>query len=156
MTRESVESLNQIAAPSTAEVFEAIHDVMHLIRSEQYRVVRDGAGELSHMEGKILGFLAKHPGGTLSELVVRFSRDKGQLARLIKSLKKRGFVSAKADPADRRNMRLHATPAGVEVRAALERRLRHLTKLAVRDVNAEERRELVRLLKKLRANLENA
>jgi hypothetical protein len=40
------------------EVCEAIHTIMHLFRTEQYRTQRDGPYDLTHMEGKILAFVA--------------------------------------------------------------------------------------------------
>jgi DNA-binding MarR family transcriptional regulator len=77
---------------SPDEIFEAIHTIMHLFRSEQYRALRDGPYDLTHMEGKILAFLARNSGATLSELVAHSGRDKSQLARLIKGLREQGLL----------------------------------------------------------------
>ena len=139
---------------TTEGIFEAIHAVMHAIRTEQYRALRGAPDHLTHLEGKMLGFCARHPGASLRELVVHFGRDKGQLARLIKTLKKHGLLTATTDPEDRRSLKLHLTPRGKAIHQALQRRLRHLTQIAGREVSAAERSELVRLLAKLRANLE--
>jgi DNA-binding MarR family transcriptional regulator len=87
------------------EVFEAIHTIMHLFRSEQYRALRDGPYDLTHMEGKILAFLARNSGATLSELVAYLRRDKSQLARLIKSLREQGLLLGQNDKEDRRTVR---------------------------------------------------
>jgi hypothetical protein len=47
-------------------VFEIIHAVMHLFRSGQHRVLRGGPHNVTHMESKVLGFFAGHPGATQS------------------------------------------------------------------------------------------
>ncbi len=139
---------------SSAEaVFEAIHSVMHLYRAEQYRALRDGPDELTHMDGKVLGFFAHHPGATQKELALKLGRDKGQLARLIGGLKERGLLDAKADEADRRSVRLHLTAQGRSLLQALRLRARKLSEQAVADLSADERAQLVALLLKVAANL---
>ena len=46
------------------DVLEAIHQVMHQYRAQQYRVLRDGPHKVTHMESKVLGFFGRHPGAT--------------------------------------------------------------------------------------------
>ena len=50
------------------------------------------------MEGKILGFFIRHPGATLRDLVAHLRQDKGQLARLIRSLKIRNCLKRRPTP----------------------------------------------------------
>jgi DNA-binding MarR family transcriptional regulator len=157
--RKSVDHVNQVdegGAASADDVFEAIHTVMHLFRSEQYRVLRDGPHDLTHMESKVLGFYVHHPGATQSDLSAHSGRDKGQLARLIKGLKDRGLLEAHADEQDRRNLRLHATADGRQVQQTLQRQARRVSGVAVGGFSAEERRQVVALLHRVRANLERA
>ena len=98
MNRPRVANVNKETAELAEDVFESIHTVMHLLRSEQYRVVRLGRYDLTHMEGKILGFFIRHPGGTLRELVAHLRQDKGQLARLIRSLRIRNCLKRRPTP----------------------------------------------------------
>jgi DNA-binding MarR family transcriptional regulator len=142
------------AAPD--DVLEAVHAVMHLYRARQYRVVRDGAGDLTHMEGKVLGFFARHPGATQTQLAERLGRDKGQLARLIGGLKKRGLLEATADEGDRRSVCLQLTADGNAVQSTLRRQSRSLAKAAAAGLSDAERQQLVGLLNKVRANIEAA
>lgn len=142
------------AEPKGEDVFEAVHAVMHLYRSEQFRAVREGPQDLTPMDGKVLGFFARHPGATQKDLALHSGRDKGQLARLIGGLKERGLLEARVDEADRRNLRLELTAEGRSAQQALRRRSRRLLELAVADFSVEERRRLVELLLKLHANLD--
>ena len=141
------------AEPSPEALFEAIHTVMHRYRANQYRVLRDGGHDLTHMDGKVLGYFARHPGATQKDLAQQSGRDKGQLARLIGGLRERGLLDARPDPADRRNVLLQLTPAGRDVHQALDRQARKLATLAVADLDAHDRRQLYALLLKVDANL---
>ena len=81
--RKSVDQVNQSAEVRDADVLELIHTVMHQVRSLQYRVLRDGPHDITHMDSKVLGFFGRHPGATQSEVAAHSGRDKAQLARLI-------------------------------------------------------------------------
>lgn len=155
--RKSIDHVNHVGDPPAAadDVFEAIHAVMHLYRAAQYRGLRDGPHELTHMDGKVLGFFARHPGATQKELSLKSGRDKGQLARLIGGLKERGLLDAQPDEADRRSVRLQLTPEGRKVQQALQRQGRRLAEQAAASLGDEERRQLAVLLAKVRANLES-
>jgi DNA-binding MarR family transcriptional regulator len=147
---------NSSAASDMAdEVFESIHAIMHLYRSRQYRTLRDGLHDLTHMETKALGYFARHPGTTQSDLVAHTGRDKAQLARLIKGLRDKGFLEASTDAADRRSVRLQVTAAGQEVFRHLRLQGRHLSNVAVRNLSEEERSGLLAMLQKVRTNLED-
>lgn len=152
-----IDPVNQIEREGGADdVVEAIHAVMHLLRTEQHRALRGGPHDLTHMESKVLGFFVRRPGATQRDLAEHSGRDKGQLARLVGGLKARGLLDARADEADRRNVRLHPTADGRAVDLALRREGRRASERAVAGLGADERRQLVALLGKVRANLENA
>lgn len=153
--QKQVDIVNQSPADNGDDVFESIHAVMHLFRARQYRAVKDGAHDLSHMEGKALGFFAGHPGATQRDLVQRSGRDKGQVARLIAGLRERGLLEACADENDRRSLRLELSPAGREVQAVLRKQGRQLAALAVKGLSEEERRLLASLLARVKGNLES-
>ena len=139
--------------PTPEAVFEAIHTVMHRYRAYQYRVLRDGSHDMTHMDGKVLGYFARHPGSTQKDLAQHSGRDKGQLARLIGGLRDRGLLDARPDAADRRNVLLQLTPAGRTVHQALDRQARKLAAQAVATLDEAERRQLYALLQKVDANL---
>ena len=137
------------------DVFASIHTIMHLFRAEQDRVLREGRYDLTHMEGKILGFFNRHPGATLRDLVAHLKQDKGQLARLIRSLKDHGLLEAQAGAQDRRSVPLQATRDGRRIHQILQRQIRKLSELAVQGLDPDQRRQLVTLLDKVQGNLEN-
>lgn len=141
------------AEPSPEALFELLHTVMHLYRSRQYRVQRASAHELTHMDGKVLGFFARHPGATQSELVAHAGRDKGQVARLVAGLRERGLLEGREDQADRRSVRLQLTAEGQALQQALRRQARLTHERAVATLAGDERRQLAALLQKLQASL---
>jgi DNA-binding MarR family transcriptional regulator len=139
-------------ATAAAEVFETIHTLMHLFRGQQFRALRDGPTAITHMEAKALGFFARHPGATLSELVAHSGRDKAQIARLIAGLKDRGLLLAEADPDDRRVQRLHLSPESAAAQAAVRVQGDQLAQAALQGLSAAEREQLLALLRRVRAN----
>jgi hypothetical protein len=83
--RNIVDQVNQNHDRPVDDVLECMHAIMHLYRSTQHRSLRDGPNDLAHMEVKALGFFARHPGATQSELVAHSGRDKAQVARQIRA-----------------------------------------------------------------------
>ena len=154
MSQQSVDNVNNKPEDLPQEVFDSIHAVMHLFRAGQYRAFRDGPHPLTHMEGKLLGFFARRPDATLSELVAHSGRDKGQLARLIKTLKDQGLLEASEAQADKRSVRLRLTSEGRTVHQSLRRQSSRLAKLAVKGLDDVECGRLVALLSRVKANLE--
>lgn len=136
------------------DVCDSIHSVMHLYRARQYRDLRDGPHDLTHMEHKVLGFFARHPQATQSDLVAHSGRDKAQLARLIRGLRDKGLLEGHADTEDRRSIRLQLTAAGEAVHQSLEARGQRLAGVAVAGLSEEECRQLLALLGRIRGNLQ--
>lgn len=153
--RKQVDHVNQ-KGDASDDALELMHAVMHLYRARQYRAVRDAAGELTHLEGKVLGFFARHPGSTQRDLAEHSGRDKGQLARLVGGLKERGLLQAQVDEGDRRSVRLQLTAEAQAVHQALNRQSQRLAKVAVAGMSQAEKQQLVELLQRVRANIEAA
>jgi DNA-binding MarR family transcriptional regulator len=57
-------------------------------------------------ESQHIEIIIRHPGATLRDLVARLRQDKGQLARLIRSLKDQSLLEARTDAGDRRSVPL--------------------------------------------------
>lgn len=156
--RKSNDNVNQSPIPARsaqgAEVLDLVHRVMHQVRSQQYQVLRDGPGEITHMESKVLGFVSRHPGSTQSDLAQHSGRDKAQLARLVKGLRERGLLQGEADAADRRNLRLTLTDSGHAVLRQLQQQLRRVGEKALAGFSAAEERHLQALLLRLQQNLD--
>lgn len=131
-----------------------MHAIMHLYRSVQQRSLRDGPNDLAHMEVKALGFFARHPGATQSDLVAHSGRDKAQVARQIRALRERGLLEAKEDEQDRRSSHLSLSAQGSAVHAALHSNDGRLKEQAMRGFTDEEQTALLGLLARVRANLQ--
>ena len=158
--RKQVDNVNQMDSASTARalaadaVIELVHVVMHRFRSRQFQALRDGAHDITHMESKTLGFFSRHPGATLSDLVTHSGRDKAQLAKLVKGLRERGLLAAETDPADRRSIRLRPSAAGDAAQKAMLAEARTLNARALNGLSAKEQAQLVDLLERVKANLD--
>jgi DNA-binding MarR family transcriptional regulator len=163
--RDSVDKVNQSAgAPvpagaattaATADaVMDLVHRLMHRFRALQYHGLREGPQAVTHMESKVLGFFARHPGATASELAEHSGRDKAQLARLLKRLVDVGLLERVADEADRRHQRLSLTLAGLAVQDALQRQHRRLAADAVAGLDKAEQAQLLALLQRVNDRLE--
>ena len=151
---KQVDQVNQHAGRPVDDVLETMHAIMHLYRSAQQRSLRDGPNDLAHMEVKALGFFARHPGATQSELVAHSGRDKAQVARQIRALRERGLLEAQADAADRRSSRLSLSSEGRAVHAALHSNDGRLKEMALQGFSEEEKGALLDLLARVRANLQ--
>jgi len=152
--QNTVDKVNQNPGAPSGDVLDTIHSIMHLVRSRQFRSLRDGSHELAHMEAKALGFFARRPGATQSELVAHSGRDKAQVARLIRVLRERGLLQAAADEADKRSTRLTLSAQGAAMHAELHRDDGKLVEVALAGIAEAEREVLRGLLAKVRANLE--
>lgn len=152
--KKHVDKVNQYSSSSAQDVFEAIHAIMHLYRARQMRAPVAGEPELTHMEGKVLGFFARNPGATLSDLVAHSGRDKAQLTRLIKALRERELLEATADENDRRSTRLRLSRGGEAVHAAWHGQGAAVAEQALAGVPEAERGQMLALLEQVRANLD--
>ncbi len=147
-----VDIVNQPAATDD-DVLELVHTLMHDYRSLQYRFLKDGPHDITHMDGKVLAFFARHPGATQSDLSQHSGRDKAQLARLVKGLREKGLLEAAADEHDRRSVRLSLSEDGRAVQRALHLQARRLSAKAVAGLSATERQTLTALLRRVKTNL---
>ena len=152
--RKIVDKVNQNPPAPALEVLARVHAIMHLYRSAQQRSLRAGPHDLAHMEIKVLGFFARRPGATQSDLAAHSGRDKAQLARLVRGLRDRGLLEAVADAADKRSTRLSLSEEGKAMFAALHRHDGALAEAALAGIPEAERATLLDLLARVHANLE--
>src|SRR5262245_12107488 len=70
---------------------------------------------LTRAQGLALNRLYRHPGATQSELAEMLEVEKATAGRLIDRMERKGWVTRKADGADRRVNRLHLTPTALRI-----------------------------------------
>jgi DNA-binding MarR family transcriptional regulator len=134
-------------------IFESLHSLMHIYRSKMQRALRETTLDLSHMENKVLGFFARNPNATLSDLAEHSGRDKAQLNRLIKTLKERQLIEEKKDATDRRKMLLTLTTEGQIIYNELHKISLDVREEAIAGLDQDECETLVNLLNKIKENL---
>ena len=105
-------------------------------------------------ESQHIEIIIRHPGATLRDLVACLRQDKGQLARLIRSLKDQSLLEAQTDAGDRRSVPLHPTREGRSVHQILRQQVQKLSEVAIKGLSPGERRQLLVLLHRVRDNLE--
>jgi DNA-binding MarR family transcriptional regulator len=149
-----VDNVNQIAMRPGEEIADEIHAIRHLFKQRRFRGQAEGEHELSHMEARVVFFVGSHPGVSQSEIAAHFRRDKAQIARLIAILRKSGLVEWRGDAEDKRLQRMFLTEQGSAVHDEARRERKRLAKRAVAGFDASERETLMRLLGRIRANLE--
>lgn len=157
MIPKKVDTVNIKGMPRTdaeTSLLDLIHAVMHSVRSLQSQWPDEAALQgLTPMEGRVLGFFARHPGATLRDLVQHSGRDKAQLARLIKSLRERELLQAQETCSDRRQVRLGLTAAGERAQQALQQQAQALERRAVTGLGLEAQQQLRRGLLRMQTNL---
>ncbi len=139
------------STPCAEDVFDAIHRLMHLYRSEQY--LSPNASGLTPMQGKVLRFFSNHPNSTLKELRVDFSKDKGQLAKLINGLKAMNLLKSQVDRIDKRQVRLELTLEGVRVQKRLRQHTQALAENACKGLQIKDRLALIATVNQLSKGL---
>ena len=129
------------------EIFELIKDVMHLSSACIQRSLGAEGTSIAPMEARCLSFVARHPGCTQNDIVMASSRDKGQIARVVKLLIERGALTRLADEAGERRHRLATTPEGLRIHEQAERHREAVARQMIRTLSGEEQKQLRQLLK---------
>lgn len=152
--RHAVDNVNQPRGLSPDDLIEAMHAVVHAARSLHHDALTKAGVGLTPLEGRVLGFFARHPGATQRELADHSGRDKGQLARLVHGMRERGLLELSADQDDRRTTRVHLTPAAQRIHQSVLRQRQRLAQSALEGIDGEQRRLMLELLQRVRDNIE--
>ena len=99
----------------SADVFELLHDLLHLFRArllESLEAVQPG---LTFNEFRILLHTGRHPGITQKELVEHSHTDKAQMARTLAQLQDKGWLERSASEADKRVRCLQLSAQGQQL-----------------------------------------
>lgn len=147
--------VNNKTTPEKNDPFEQMHSLMHQLRALQLREAHAQGHELAPMEGKTLGFFARHPGATQSDLVAHTGRDKGQIARMISGLKDKGLLLAQPDELDGRVTRLHLSELAQAMHQKVQRQRQRLSALALTGISVEHQRLLSDMLHTMQSNLQD-
>ena len=86
-----------------ADVFEAMHDLLHAYRAHMVRTMAAIHPDLTHNEVRALMFVGRHPGTTQRELVAHSGADKAQVARMVGMLQDKGWLESAPNAEDKRS-----------------------------------------------------
>jgi DNA-binding MarR family transcriptional regulator len=107
--------------------------------------------DLTPPQFAVLAFLWKADGLTQARLGQMLTMDRTTISGVLDRLERHGLVVRKEDPADRRAYRIYLTERGRALEEELGNVSRRVNALISSHLEATERRELIRLLKKLLA-----
>lgn len=113
-----------------------------------------GLTKLATSHGNILFCLSRTKSLSLSELSQKINRDKSTTTALVKKLEQSGLVEQKKDPDDSRKKQIQLTPKGSQYNEKTNDLSNELMKNSWKNFTVQEKTQLVSLLNKLSANLE--
>ncbi len=129
------------------QVLETVPPVMQFIRTEMRR---HRSLNISVPQFRVLTFLERRPGGSLSDVAERVGLTLPAMSRLVDGLVDRGLLTREDSSADRRRMVLRITAAGRDlVRTAREGALTRLAEM-LGSLSGDERSEVSRAMDILR------
>ncbi len=140
-------------AKNPADVFDAMHDLMHAYRHRMRAAMQT---ELPPNEMRALLFVGRHPMRTQKDLVEHSGTDKAQIARMLGTLEKKGWLERLPHPQDARSRCLTLSPAGQSVFERMRERRRGITVQMLEGFSDEEQLLLQGLLERMLGNLEKA
>jgi MarR family transcriptional regulator, lower aerobic nicotinate degradation pathway regulator len=116
------------------------------------RLVSDALGEegFRRHHFAVMTALAEDGAASQAELGRRVWLDRSDLHAVLNELERDGLVARKQDERDRRRNLVELTPAGVETLERLDARVDAAQEEFLAPLTAAERRDLVRLLERLR------
>lgn len=129
-----------------ADVFEVLHDLLHLFRArllESLEAVQPG---LTFNEFRILMHTGRHPGITQKELVEHSHTDKAQMARTLAQLQDQGLLERSASEADKRMRCLQLSAQGQQLFKQLRTQREQIACELLRDFPAAQQVLLHELL----------
>ena len=113
-----------------ADVFEVLHDLMHLFRARLLQSLEQLQPGLTFNEFRILMHTGRHPGITQKDLVEQSHTDKAQMTRTLAQLQDKGWLERSASETDKRVRCLQLSHDGQR----LFERLQHLREAIASDL----------------------
>lgn len=142
-----------MTAKNPADVFDAMHDLMHAYRHRMRAAMQT---ELTPNEMRALLFVGRHPMRTQKDLVEHSGNDKAQIARMLGTLEDKGWLERRPHPQDARSRCLTLSPAGQAVFERMRERRRGITAQMLEGFSDAEQLRLQGLLERMLGNLEQA
>lgn len=129
-----------------------ITDVSRLIRTVFERRVRSYG--LTRAQWMVIARVSRRPGLSQSEVADLLEIEKAPAGRLVDRMEAKGWLERRADPKDRRINRLHLTPEGKRIHAAIWPIAEATVDAAMSGLSREERETLTALMTRVKLRLQ--
>jgi DNA-binding MarR family transcriptional regulator len=130
------------------EILETVPLIMQFIRTEMRR---RGSAEISIPHFRVLNFINRHPGESLSAIAERVGLSLPAMSRLVDGLVEHGFLSREPSAEDRRFVAIHITDAGRDLVRAARADAQNRLADVLAELRVEDRALVVEAMHKLRS-----
>lgn len=128
------------------EVFDSLHELLHLFRARMRKSMEAIHPELSFNEMRILMRTGHQPGITQKDLVEHSHTDKAQMARVLAHMEEQGWLKRSASENDRRVRCLHLSARGQQLFAELRDLREQVAKELLQHCPPPQQAQLLALL----------
>lgn len=132
-----------------------IHIVRNGLIRHLERALIDSGLDLNFSQFRVLKALSACEKTTSSELARQVDHDAGALTRMLDRLQEKGYVRRKPRDDDRRVVDICLTDAGRMLWTTIRKCADEVSALALSNLNTAERDQLLNLLKRVQATLDN-
>ena len=139
-----------------ADVFEAMHELLHVYRAHMVRTMAAIHPDLTHNEVRALMFVGRHPGASQKELVAHSGADKAQVARMVAMLQDKGWLESAPNAEDKRSRCLRLSAQGTALHQALRAARRGVAASLLKGCDKATQAQLLALLAQVRSHVEEA
>lgn len=139
----------------SVEVFDCLHELLHLFRARMRESLEATHPELSFNEMRILMRTGRQPGITQKELVEHSHADKAQMARTLAHLQDEGWLERSASESDRRVRCLQLSVRGQKLFLRLRDLQEQVASGLLQDCSPAARKQLLSLLQQVRKSSRN-
>ena len=108
---------------------------------------------LAPEQNLIMMMLWEKDGVSPNELVSCLKKDKGNIARMVASLEKKGYIKRVDDPGDKRTFKIHLTEEGRRLQCSVEPILQEGSRTVTNGLSPEQLSQLQEMLTKIIHNL---
>ncbi len=134
------------------EVFNNLHDLLHVFRARMRKTMEASHPELTFNEMRILLRTGLHPGMTQRDLVEHSHIDKAQMARMLANLQDKGWLKRSTSESDKRVRCLHLSEQGQHLFAQLRDLQEQVATELLQDCPSPAQAQLLALLQQARSS----
>ncbi|WED28872.1 MarR family transcriptional regulator [Vibrio sp. DW001] len=140
---------------SNDSISDTIFNMVHLCRLTMRSTLKASEIGLNSMHIRCLTFIEKNESCTANDIVNFFSRDKAQIARLIKEMIDKDWLSKSANPEDKRSQLLVLTEGGKALMKLVSETQSNMHNKMQENLSEQELTEFRRVADIISRNLRN-